>query len=236
MRSLALACAVKGGKEIAVIGHSDCLVGKTSMMELMERFKSVGVVRSALPENLTEYFGLFASERQNVIKAAEIIRSSPLIGAQVPIHGLMVNSDSGRLEWLVNGYQTLGATVTAVEAHPDRPTLAGLREMLPFNLGEMKFPEGKIGELASKAEGAIGRIGDAAEKAEQVVGQAGELAGKIGELSERAKEWMAEHHPESKAKPAVRLAKGAPPKPAAVPPPVPTGRRPPIPPRRKGWE
>src|SRR5689334_6305902 len=97
MRSLALACAVKGGKEIAVIGHSDCLVGKTSMMELMERFKSVGVPRAALPENLTEYFGLFASERQNVIKAVEIIRSSPLIGAQVPVHGLVVDSDSGRL-------------------------------------------------------------------------------------------------------------------------------------------
>src|SRR5436309_16088361 len=28
MRSLALACAVKGGREIAIIGHSDCLVCK----------------------------------------------------------------------------------------------------------------------------------------------------------------------------------------------------------------
>jgi len=27
MRSLALACAVKGAKEIAIIGYSDCLVG-----------------------------------------------------------------------------------------------------------------------------------------------------------------------------------------------------------------
>src|SRR5258708_5262113 len=30
VRSLSLACAVKGGKEIVIIGHSDCLVGKTS--------------------------------------------------------------------------------------------------------------------------------------------------------------------------------------------------------------
>ena len=27
LRSLALACAVKGGKEIAIIGHTDCRVG-----------------------------------------------------------------------------------------------------------------------------------------------------------------------------------------------------------------
>src|ERR1700758_3645618 len=37
MRSLALACAVKGGKEIAIIGPSDCLVGKTTTMQLIYR-------------------------------------------------------------------------------------------------------------------------------------------------------------------------------------------------------
>src|SRR6266850_675898 len=43
MRSLALACAVKGGKEIAIIGHSDCLVCKTTMMSLTEGFRKLGV-------------------------------------------------------------------------------------------------------------------------------------------------------------------------------------------------
>src|SRR5262245_14932605 len=32
MRTLALACAIKGGREIAIIGHTDCKVGKTSMV------------------------------------------------------------------------------------------------------------------------------------------------------------------------------------------------------------
>src|SRR5205809_7963118 len=36
MRSLALACAVKGGREIAVIGHSDCMVCQTTVLELTE--------------------------------------------------------------------------------------------------------------------------------------------------------------------------------------------------------
>src|SRR6266487_824731 len=38
MRSLALACAVKGGREIAVIGHTDCQVCKTTVMKLTEGF------------------------------------------------------------------------------------------------------------------------------------------------------------------------------------------------------
>src|SRR3954465_11350986 len=34
MRSLSLACAVKGGREIAIIGHTDCQVGRTTTMQL----------------------------------------------------------------------------------------------------------------------------------------------------------------------------------------------------------
>src|SRR6266853_678593 len=67
MRSLTLACAVKGGREIAVIVHSDCQVGKTTVMQLIEKLRAVGVERPLLPDNLSEYFDTFASERQNVI-------------------------------------------------------------------------------------------------------------------------------------------------------------------------
>src|ERR1035441_3182153 len=68
MRSLALACAVKGGEEIAIIGHTDCQICKTTTSQLLDRLKALGVERSHLPENLNDIFGLFGSERQNVIK------------------------------------------------------------------------------------------------------------------------------------------------------------------------
>src|SRR5213593_2444368 len=55
MRSLTLACAVKGGKEIALIGHSDCQVGKTTMLKVTDAFRAMGVDRAKLPENLNEY-------------------------------------------------------------------------------------------------------------------------------------------------------------------------------------
>src|SRR5262249_18857979 len=89
-RSIALACAVKGGKEIAVIGHTDCLIGKVTTLDLLERLKALGVERHVLPENLTEYFGVFASERQNIIKGTDYLRGSPLIGPNIPVHGLLL--------------------------------------------------------------------------------------------------------------------------------------------------
>ena len=61
MRSLAMACAVKGGKEIAIIGHTDCQVAKTTTMQLFDRLRAMGVERHLLPDNINEYFGLFAS-------------------------------------------------------------------------------------------------------------------------------------------------------------------------------
>src|ERR1017187_8207626 len=84
-RTLALACAVKGGREIAIIGHTDCQVARTTTMQLLEKLKALGVERSRLPENLNEFFGMFATERQNIIKACDLARQSPLIGPKIPI-------------------------------------------------------------------------------------------------------------------------------------------------------
>src|ERR1039458_107651 len=40
-RTLALACAVKGGREIAIIGHTDCQICKTTAMQLLDKLKAL---------------------------------------------------------------------------------------------------------------------------------------------------------------------------------------------------
>lgn len=148
-RSLALACAVKGGREIAIIGHTDCQVGKTTMLELLDRLGKIGVDRSRLPENLVEYFGLFGSERQNVLRAVEFVRASPLIGTKVPVHGLMLDLSSGRIECVTNGY----------EAAP--PALSG--------------PAGELFARANKSLDALVQIGNAADELKMPMGRIGDV-------------------------------------------------------------
>jgi len=152
MRSLALACAVKGGKEIAIIGHTDCGVSKTTTMQLLQTFEAMGVKRHLLPENLNEFFGVFSSFRQNVIKSCTIARQSPLIGPKVPVHGLLVDTVSGKLEWLVNGYENWGGVAgqwnEAVKAAEQ--TVDMLKSLPEFKIGELKFPETKIGDGIAK--------------------------------------------------------------------------------------
>jgi carbonic anhydrase len=209
MRSLALACAIKGGKEIVILGHTDCRVGQTTVMQLTDSFKALGIERSRLPENLTEFFGVFASERQNVLKAVEFVRVSPLIGPKVPVHGLLVDIQTGRLEWLVNGYQTLAAAQAHLAASikvgaPALGSAFASAELGDFKLGEMKSPEGKIGEIAAPVSGWLKEV----------------------KVTEPA-------HEEPAARPkAVRAEKG---RPAPVPVPPPLLLRPRPGPRKKAW-
>ena len=154
MRSLALACAVKGGKEIAIIGHTDCQIGRTTTMELIDRFRALGIERYLLPSNVNEFFGMFASERANVIKAAGIVRQSPVIGPKIPVHGLLLDIETGKVEWLVNGYQALGTMGARLNEVADAAghTLDALKSLADFEIGGIKFPETKIGETVAKAE------------------------------------------------------------------------------------
>jgi carbonic anhydrase len=179
MRSLALACAVKGGKEIAIIGHTDCQVARTTTMELLERLKALGVDRSRLPDNLNEFFGMFATERQNVIKACDFVRQSPLIGPKIPVHGLLADIETGKLDWVVNGYEKL----TQPQAQPSTalPHLSAFSSLKDFELGEMKFPSTKIGEwVSAKVESAEAVVKKAAEFAkEQVAGTSEDVPPKI---------------------------------------------------------
>jgi carbonic anhydrase len=150
MRSLALACAIKGGREIAIIGHSDCQVCKTTTMQLLDKLKALGVERSGLPENINEFFGMFATERQNVIKACDFVRQSPLIGPEIPVHGLMIDVETGKLDWVVNGYDTLLTHPLSQMPKTNFATLGVPGSFKDFEMGEMKFPEMKIGEASVK--------------------------------------------------------------------------------------
>ena len=67
----------------------------------------LGVPRERLPDDLVGFFGMFASERQNVLRGVDFARQSPLIGPRVAVHGLLIDIHSGRIEWAVNGYDAL---------------------------------------------------------------------------------------------------------------------------------
>ena len=213
MRSLALACAVKGGREIAVIGHTDCQIAKTTTMQLLDKLKALGIERHLLPDNINEYFGTFGSERQNVIKACDIIRHSPLIGPKIPVHGLLVDTETGKLDWIVNGYQTLETAAS----HPVAPAnLIGQTtdKLGHFNIGEMKFPEAKIGEMAAHAEDWLKQ--KAAQTQAKAAEEVAKSAEEVAKVAAQTAAYAEKHWPRT---PAQTQPPSLPPK-IPIPPPI----------------
>jgi hypothetical protein len=148
---------------------------------------------------MNEFFGLFASEQQNVMRGAEIIRQSPLIGSKVPVHGLLMDIQTGKLEWLVNGYQTMGAPAASF-GETIRDTIGGtvkqaasdaldfvVAKLPEFKPGEMKFPEFKIGEMAVNPNQwlsevkALGSTVSSAQSTESIQAPKAEAARKLDE-------------------------------------------------------
>jgi carbonic anhydrase len=224
VRSLALACAVEGAREIAVIGHTDCQICRTTTMVLLDKLKALGVDRARLPGNVNEFFATFSSERQNVIQACNFIRNSPIIGPGIPVHGLLLDLNTGKLDWVVNGYQTpASAAAAGLSASIAVPAAGGPMDSIgafkDFAIGEMKFPEAKIGELAAHA-------------GENLAGEAGRLGARIGQTVAPAAQVV--EQAAAQVAHAAEQGWSTPPPIHLQPPPVPPKKvplPPPIPPR-----
>jgi len=216
MRSLALACAVKGGKEIAIIGHTDCQVCKTTAMQLLDKLKELGVERHLLPDNVSDFFGLFASERQNVIKAVNLVRRSPLVGPKIPVHGLLLNIENGQLDWVDNGYQAL-ETAGSQAKESVKSVGQALESLGNFNFGEMKFPEGKIGEFATKA---TDWLTQEAAKVEPVVAETMQKVAPVAESVQNVAGRVAKFAEKTWPRPAGQGQRPAAPPKLPLPPPI----------------
>lgn len=111
IRSLVVAVYALGCEEIYVIGHLDCGMSQINEAELQTRMLERGVPQAAidgLRPGLREWLGAFHDPRGNVVRVAAAIRGNPLIPKDVPVHGLIFDPDSGRLDLLMDGYESTG--------------------------------------------------------------------------------------------------------------------------------
>ena len=108
IRSLVVAVHGMGCEEIYVIGHLDCGLASIDEEAVQQRMLASGVPQEALDTlvpSLGHWLGTFKDVYENVRRVAATVRSNQLIPASVPVHGLMFDPESGRLEVLVNGYE-----------------------------------------------------------------------------------------------------------------------------------
>jgi len=112
MRSVLVAVYELNAAEVAVVGHHGC--GMTGLS--CERFLTKAIDRGVSQEtieilrrsgvDLTHWLTGFKSPQDGVIQSVEIIRHHPLLPKGVPVHGLMISPETGKLEVLNDGYSS----------------------------------------------------------------------------------------------------------------------------------
>jgi len=110
MRSIVVAVYELGAAEVAVVGHHECGMTGLSCARVLDK------VRQRVPDpNVIDTLGHAGIDLQRwlvgfdhvetgVRQSVEIIRNHPLVPPDVPVHGLIIDPVTGKLDTLVEGY------------------------------------------------------------------------------------------------------------------------------------
>jgi carbonic anhydrase len=104
LRSIAVALYVKHAREIVIVGHTDCSMAAFSATEVSDSFRKAGIPRSAFGnEDLRAWFGAYASIRDNLTGSIGYLRKSGLVPPDIRIHGVILDTNQGSIEVVVDG-------------------------------------------------------------------------------------------------------------------------------------
>lgn len=113
MRSLVVAIYQLQAQEIFVISHYDCGMDQNNGEELLQKIQDRGVHAEVIEtlENagidLTNWLTGFDNVIDNVKNSVNLIKKHPLIPADIPVHGLIIDPKTGRLDLVIDGYANI---------------------------------------------------------------------------------------------------------------------------------
>jgi carbonic anhydrase len=109
MRSILVAVLELNAAEIAVVGHYGCGMTELNCDRLLQK----AIDRGISPEtvrilkqsgiDLQSWLRGFHSPEDGVRQSVALIRQHPLLPRDVPVHGLMISPETGRLDLLIDG-------------------------------------------------------------------------------------------------------------------------------------
>ena len=105
IRSIAAAIYSLGCEEVLVVGHTECGMTHADPAKVKAKMMEMGIAEEDIDAvgDLATWIGAIPGEEKNVLETVETIKNHPLITAEVPIHGLIMDIATGKVDVLVNG-------------------------------------------------------------------------------------------------------------------------------------
>ncbi|WP_442604009.1 beta-class carbonic anhydrase [Paenibacillus sp. KN14-4R] len=112
MRSIVVAVYELDADEVFVIGHKECGMTGLNSKSVLEKAIASGVSPDVIDTinnsgiNLSRWLSGFEQVSDGVKESVNIIRNHPLLPKKLPIHGLIMDPGTGRLDLIVDGYES----------------------------------------------------------------------------------------------------------------------------------
>lgn len=113
MRSIIVAIYSLNAHEVCVVGHHDCGMTHVNQAEITRKMVERGITEQTISTleysgiNMKDWLRGFDSVSESVRQSVGIIRNHPLIPKDIPVHGLVINPETGALDIIENGYPIL---------------------------------------------------------------------------------------------------------------------------------
>jgi carbonic anhydrase len=110
MRSIMVAVYELHAEEVFVIGHYDCGMTSIHAPEVLEHAVKRGISRESITTlsnagiDLNNWLKGFSDVQESVANSVKQIKSHPLFAKDIPVHGLIIDPDTGKLDLVVDGY------------------------------------------------------------------------------------------------------------------------------------
>lgn len=111
MRSLIVAVYELQADEVYIIGHHDCGMSSIDTDKIRESMIRRGIDEQMFKTiqysgiNMEEWLHGFKDVTESVKQSVDAVRNHPLMDSKVPIHGLVIHPDTGKLDVIVDGYE-----------------------------------------------------------------------------------------------------------------------------------
>lgn len=111
MRSILVAIYELHADEIFVIGHHDCGMSSVNVDSIISKMTERGIPEQTIEtiENsgihLRNFLRGFDDVSESIKNSVSVIRNHPLVPKEIPIHGLVVAPDTGKLDVIIDGYE-----------------------------------------------------------------------------------------------------------------------------------
>lgn len=111
MRSILVAVYELNAHEVLVVGHHDCGMSKINADNILAKVREKGVPEENI--NTIKYSGIdlqkwlkgFNNVEESVSHSVDMIENHPLLPNNIPVHGLVINPETGKLDLVIDGYK-----------------------------------------------------------------------------------------------------------------------------------